>query len=134
MAVFTLDLSEGLREKLEVHRKRMGARSLADAVRLLIDPVPGVDLPVVEEVGAWVVSVDLTTPRIINEKFPGPKRVMEPLTTETRVVEDRLPVGHKERVMGRDPRSAAAVCVGWNVLTGYTEDGTPIRKFEARKA
>ena len=37
MSVFTLDLSDDLRSKLEEHRKALGARSLAEAVRLLIE-------------------------------------------------------------------------------------------------
>lgn len=42
MAVFTLDLSDDLRAKLEAYRARCGLRSEAAAVRALIESAPNI--------------------------------------------------------------------------------------------
>jgi hypothetical protein len=46
---------------------------------------------------------------------------------------DRLPIGHKERVMATDGKSGAPLLTGWNVVVGHAEGGAAIWKFEERK-
>jgi hypothetical protein len=45
----------------------------------------------------------------------------------------RHPIGFKQRVMGKDGKSGAPLCIGWNVLTGYDGD-TPVWKYEGRQS
>jgi len=78
MAVFTIDLTPEDRALLEAHRVRLGARSHADAVRLLIrgsDGVPATDArPRVPSVGSRGTTVVLSPRRAaVTTTAPKPK-------------------------------------------------------------
>jgi hypothetical protein len=118
MKLFTVNLTEDERAKLETHRARLGCRSQADVIRYWIEL-----LPRAPEVSTGANLIDTyTTPG-----RPKPKPALS-FMKETNETVERPPLGSRKRVMARDPKSNAPIAV-WCKLVGYKDD-KPIWKPE----